>query len=200
MILMTDILLGTQGGGEGLGTSYGNEDVRAGYDTPPSGELSGHRGSKGRNGCHGLGCIQCLACSWPVDITQVRACTLLDTTGTPDGGRRGGGSRPATVDSDDDMPMPGRLEALASARSNSAGSSSRHSRPGSAVINLRGSRPNSAAIAQEIEGFEDDFMVGRMWPSRPGTSCPKHSSQDCPQTEDLRGGHSQFLAHEPLWY
>jgi len=24
---------------------------------------------------------------------------------------------------------------------------------------LRGSRPNSAAIAQEIEGFEDDFMV-----------------------------------------
>ncbi|KAG2440320.1 hypothetical protein HXX76_004427 [Chlamydomonas incerta] len=54
--------------------------------------------------------------------------------------------------------MPGRLEALASARSHSAGSSSRHSRPGSAVINLRGSRPNSAAIAQEIEGFEDDFM------------------------------------------
>eukprot|EP00198_Chlamydomonas_reinhardtii_P008090 XP_001697427.1 flagellar associated protein [Chlamydomonas reinhardtii] len=105
----------SMGGGEGLGTSYGNEDVRAGYDTPPS--------------------------------------------GTPDGGRRGGGSRPATVDSDDDMPMPGRLEALASARSNSAGSSSRHSRPGSAVINLRGSRPNSAAIAQEIEGFEDDFMT-----------------------------------------
>ncbi|PNH00299.1 Histone deacetylase 6, partial [Tetrabaena socialis] len=55
--------------------------------------------------------------------------------------------------------MPGRLDALASQRSRSAGSSQRYSRPGSAVINLRGSRPNSAAIAQEIEGFEDDFMI-----------------------------------------
>ncbi|GIL43579.1 hypothetical protein Vafri_1283 [Volvox africanus] len=70
------------------------------------------------------------------------------------GGAGGGGGG----DSDDDMPMPGRLEAL-SQRSRSADSSSQHySRPGSAVINLRGSRPNSAAIAQEIEGFEDDFM------------------------------------------
>lgn len=67
---------------------------------------------------------------------------------------------------DDDMPMPSRLEALASASvarrsssSRSMGSSARYSRPGSAVINLRGSRPNSAAIANEIEGFEDDFMV-----------------------------------------
>lgn len=66
---------------------------------------------------------------------------------------------------DDDMPMPSRLEALASASvarrsssSRSMGSSARYSRPGSAVINLRGSRPNSAAIANEIEGFEDDFM------------------------------------------
>mmetsp|Transcript_23724 Transcript_23724/g.52066 ORF Transcript_23724/g.52066 Transcript_23724/m.52066 type:complete len:532 (-) Transcript_23724:212-1807(-) len=56
---------------------------------------------------------------------------------------------------DDDMPMANRFELL-SARSRSA--SSRASRPGSAMINLRGSRPNSAAIAQEIEGFEDDFM------------------------------------------
>ncbi|GFR41474.1 hypothetical protein Agub_g2164 [Astrephomene gubernaculifera] len=78
--------------------------------------------------------------------------------GSPQDARRGslgaGGG-----DSDDDMPMPGRLEALASQRSRSVDSSSlQYSRPGSAVINLRGSRPNSAAIAQEIEGFEDDFM------------------------------------------
>ena len=33
------------------------------------------------------------------------------------------------------------------------------SRPMSAQAGLRGSRPNSAAIAAQIEGFEDDFMV-----------------------------------------
>ncbi len=54
------------------------------------------------------------------------------------------------------MPMPNRLEMLSA---NSRTSSSQPSRPPSAVMNLRGSRPNSAAIAQEIEGFEDDFMV-----------------------------------------
>jgi hypothetical protein len=57
----------------------------------------------------------------------------------------------------DDMPVGNRFESLLSARSHSAGS--RASRPVSAVIDLRGSRPNSAAIANEIEGFEDDFMV-----------------------------------------
>ena len=64
-------------------------------------------------------------------------------------------------DDDADMPYPHRLAAM-SARSGSASSSRTGSAAGggSAVINLRGSRPNSAAIAQEIEGFEDDFMVG----------------------------------------
>ena len=66
----------------------------------------------------------------------------------------------AAAESDDDVPMPSRLDALASRGSSRSAASSRYSRPGSAVINLRGSRPNSAAIAQEIEGFEDDFMVG----------------------------------------
>lgn len=63
---------------------------------------------------------------------------------------------------DEDMPMPNRLQEMLSARSRSA--SSRTSRPASAVMDLRGSRPNSAAIAQEIEGFEDDFMVGDCGP------------------------------------
>mmetsp|Transcript_11580 Transcript_11580/g.20867 ORF Transcript_11580/g.20867 Transcript_11580/m.20867 type:complete len:487 (-) Transcript_11580:445-1905(-) len=43
-------------------------------------------------------------------------------------------------------------------RAQSSGNGSQYSRPGSAVVNLRGSRPNSAAVAQEIEGFDDDFM------------------------------------------
>jgi hypothetical protein len=47
----------------------------------------------------------------------------------------------------DDMPTANRFESLLSHRTNSA-SSSRPSRPVSAVIDLRGSRPNSAAIAQ----------------------------------------------------
>uniref|UniRef100_A0A7S3R505 CCDC113/CCDC96 coiled-coil domain-containing protein n=1 Tax=Dunaliella tertiolecta TaxID=3047 RepID=A0A7S3R505_DUNTE len=58
---------------------------------------------------------------------------------------------------EEDMPAPNRLDMLTN-RSRSAQSSRGASRPGSAVMNLRGSRPNSAAIAQEIEGFEDDFM------------------------------------------
>ena len=58
----------------------------------------------------------------------------------------------------DDMPFPSQL-AMVSARSGSATSS--RSQSVSAMINLRGSRPNSAAIAQEIEGFEDDFMVSQ---------------------------------------
>jgi len=56
------------------------------------------------------------------------------------------------------MPAANRFEALLSARTHSAGSGSHPSRPSSAVIDLRGSRPNSAAVAQEIEGFDDDFM------------------------------------------
>jgi histone deacetylase 6 len=60
-------------------------------------------------------------------------------------------------DLDEDMPYPNRLAMLSAGRSASA--SSKTSGPSSAVINLRGSRPNSAAIAQEIEGFDDDFMV-----------------------------------------
>ncbi|KAL6765251.1 flagellar associated protein [Haematococcus lacustris] len=55
----------------------------------------------------------------------------------------------------DEMGTATQLEGL-SARSRSA--SSRVSHPGSAVMDLRGSRPNSALVAQEIEGFEDDFM------------------------------------------
>lgn len=52
----------------------------------------------------------------------------------------------------------GHLELLTGGSMRSRSASSRHSRPASAVMDLRGSRPNSAAIAQEIEGFEDDFM------------------------------------------
>jgi hypothetical protein len=78
---------------------------------------------------------------------------LTTNTGTPYDMQR-------AAESDDDVPMmPNRLDALASRGSSRSALSSRYSRPGSAVINLRGSRPNSAAIAQEIEGFEDDFMV-----------------------------------------
>jgi len=68
------------------------------------------------------------------------------------------------------MPAPTRLDLLTN-RSHSAQSS----RPTSAVMNLRGSRPNSAAIAQEIEGFEDDFMVcvgGSAAVLRPIDGCP----------------------------
>jgi len=50
------------------------------------------------------------------------------------------------------------LELLGGGSVRSRSASSRPSRPASAVMDLRGSRPNSAAIAQEIEGFEDDFM------------------------------------------
>ena len=66
----------------------------------------------------------------------------------------------------DDMPFPNRL-AMVSARSGSATSS--RSQSVSAMINLRGSRPNSAAIAQEIEGFEDDFMVSQ---NKSNVVCP----------------------------
>lgn len=92
--------------------------------------------------------MACRAPDTPLD--RPHPCPLLHRSGTPADAPKG--------DLDDDMPLANRLSML-SARSRSAGS--QPSRPGSAVINLRGSRPNSAAIAQEIEGFEDDFMVGR---------------------------------------
>jgi hypothetical protein len=40
-------------------------------------------------------------------------------------------------------------------------SSAYGSRPGSAAWKeLRGSRPNSALVAQQIEGYDSDFLVG----------------------------------------
>lgn len=75
----------------------------------------------------------------------------------PPGSAPGRGGYSEDGEAEDDAPFGNRLGRIISARSNSASSRSA-SRPGSAVINLRGSRPSSAAVAQEIEGFEDDFM------------------------------------------
>eukprot|EP00798_Chlamydomonas_sp_ICE-L_P012314 gene12314-15480_t len=69
------------------------------------------------------------------------------------------GGEPMTMDSLEEMPIANRLELLSakSGRSHQS-ANTRESTPGSAMMDIRGSRPNSAAIAMEIEGFEDDFM------------------------------------------
>lgn len=76
-----------------------------------------------------------------------------------DGGTPQFQARPmdAYDDEEGDAPMGGRMELL-SARSQRTRSAGSRPDSGSAMMDLRGSRPNSAAIAQEIEGFEDDFM------------------------------------------
>ncbi|MEW5303341.1 MAG: hypothetical protein WDW36_006043 [Sanguina aurantia] len=89
---------------------------------------------------------------------------LQEGLGFSDGGAEGseGAARRAAArgavlddDGEDDDEDLKRYDELT--RMSRSGDSMR-SRPGSAVADLRGSRPNSALIAQEIEGFEDDFM------------------------------------------